>query len=165
MWSAVDIAQVLSAAFTALAAGAACWAVLEARTASRGQALITLLDDYSSAEMGNALRELAGWSRGHEGDEQTLISMLTAARETNQSEFQLIDDCRRRLHWFIKTAVLLRRNGTLDDATFKRAVIDSNGYQLWATVALPLTKQVEIRHRQRHHFDWADELVQEFPVP
>jgi hypothetical protein len=75
----VDVAQILSAFFTAAAAVAAFLAVRDARTASRGQTLVSLLDDYSSTEMGTALRDLAEFARQHEHEHDTRSAVAEIA--------------------------------------------------------------------------------------
>lgn len=143
---------------------------------AQGATATRLVDAYASHEMDRSLKVL-GDCRDEiaalEGDIVNRTWFPTVIIEKVRDTYPEISDpeeatscvraAGRRLHWFVKSADILRRNGALSATLFRECVAATNGYRLWAEVWLPHLKNTPLPSQPTEHLAWADILLKEFP--
>lgn len=184
----------ITLAISVAALGIAGWSAWMARTnllIARGNAVTRLLDAYASPDMDAAVAalrlarkpiemHLAGEfhddSNFHHAVGLALMERFGEARRppaTGLAPYRdtpaaammkVLRESGRRLHWFVKQADILRRNGALPEALFRQAVAETNGYRVWAEVWLPYLKASPIDGQPSDHLAWADTLLKAIPA-
>lgn len=155
------------------------WSAYMARSnllIARGNAVSRLLDAYASPDMGKALAvlrlsekaiamHLAGEYQDRSNFENgvRLSLRFTDSRtdDTPANMMNVLRESGRRIHWFVKQADIMRRNGAMTDNLFRQSVAETNGYRLWATVWLTYVRANPTEDPEP--LDWANALVKAIP--
>ena len=157
----LNLAINLIIAVGTLGTAVAAWRAAVANQATaRGQVLSQFIGEYASAEMRETLREMAALLADHPRD---FIEHVRTISTADGTAFQRVDNARRKLHWYIKSAYILLDTGVWDWRVFEAAIVSTNGYRLWLAVALPLTRELPDLLDLPEELDWADHLVRRFP--
>jgi hypothetical protein len=128
----------LLAAAAAVGAWAAAWTT---KRATEGHLLLSLLSDYASDDMDQALRILRFWREQH-GDEFSSDWELLFARA--DEEAVAVDRARRRVTAYFQGVDELRQNGLISQAT-ARAAADKAGLAVLINVCAPLERKLSPR--------------------
>ncbi len=145
------------------ALGIALWSARTARAnllIAQGNAVSRLLDAYAAPDMASAVTALRLSEKPVRGRLTGQIDVGDFPREIRKAlkeRFEtptrtaighpvadpdaafvkVLRDSGRRIHWFVRQADILRRNGAMSDDLFREAIAETAGYCLWTTVWLP----------------------------
>jgi hypothetical protein len=158
----IDVIINLIIAVGTLGTAIAAWrAAVANQAAARGQVLAQFIGEYASAEMRETLREIALLLREHPTE---FLSHYRACYTVDEAQFQRLENARRKLHWYIKSAFILVDIGVWNWKVLETAIVNTNGYRLWLTVALPLTRELPELLDLPEDLEWADRLARRFPT-
>lgn len=156
----ITVADIILAFCTIVIAIANVYLVNESKRSSRGQLLNDLLSHYSSPEMENSLKILTHYSHVKETYEQIQAERAKDPNKESHMPTELkIEESRRQLHWYIKSAYILYENGLLSKKLFADAVIRTNGFALWENVCIPLARDKKLAFMESDDLSWADDLI------
>lgn len=114
-----------------------------------------LLREYAEQEMYEALRLLSRRRRGQANRPAREVAAEIAGQDRHEYAA-----ARRLLHHFVKKAWHLREDGAITDNQLTWAVVQTNGFELWANFALPLSVEVDREDQDRADgFAWADRFL------